>query len=277
MGTEDVNYRTKNIDQLSVKQIVETIHLEDIRAYEAIGCILDDTAEVVKNLLDRIELGGRVIYVGAGTSGRIAAQDVIELLPTYGIGDETFIYFIAGGDEALKMSKEGAEDNEKEIEEKLKEIKLDNMDSIVGISASGNTPYVLSAIRYGNEIGALTIGITNNPGSLITSVAKKVLILNTGPEVIQGSTRMKSGTSQKMLLNIISTTIAIKMGRVEGNMMTHMKANFNQKLRKRAINILVNRYGLKEEEAKKLLESVSYDIQKAISIVSGGNSKYSVN
>ncbi len=272
MGTEDNNTRTREIHKMDTLKMVETIHIEDIRAYEAVGCAKESIARVIDSIYENVVAGGRVFYVGAGTSGRIAAQDVAELEPTYGITD-IFYYVMAGGKEALARSQEGAEDNMEKAVEELKSYDLNKKDAVIGITASGRTPFVIAAIEYGNYVGAYTASITNNRDSKVTKISKDSIILDTGEEVIQGSTRMKAGTSQKMTLNIISTAIAIKLGRTDGNVMTHMKAFYNEKLKNRAVRILMDKAGASEESAKKILEEVNYNIPEALKLLKGSNPK----
>jgi len=263
MGTEDNNFRTKDISSLNTRKMVETIHIEDIRAYEAVGCSLNQIASVIDKILSRLNEGGRVFYVGAGTSGRIASQDVIELEPTYGI-ENIFIYIMAGGVDALSHSREGVEDNRDEAKKELEKYNIGMEDVIIGISASGRTPFVLEAIKFGNISGSYTVGIGNNSNSPLSLEAQDFIFLDTGEEVIQGSTRMKAGTAQKMTLNIISTSIAVKLGFTDGNLMIHMRAFYNEKLKKRAIKIIIQKTGLDEIRAREVLETVNYDIPKAI-------------
>ncbi len=276
MGTEDNNIRTRDIDKMDTLKIVETIHLEDIRAYEAVGCAKESIAKVIDSIYERVTAGGRVFYVGAGTSGRIAAQDVAELEPTYGIM-YIFYYIMAGGNEALAKSKEGAEDDREKAIEELKGYELNEKDVVIGITASGRTPFVVAAIEYGKSVGAYTVSITNNRNSVVSKISDYSIVLDTGEEVIQGSTRMKAGTAQKMTLNIISTTLAIKLGKTDGNVMTHMKAFYNEKLKNRAVKILIDKFGIDEEKARKILEMVNYNIPEALNLLKRSNSKPSVD
>jgi Predicted sugar phosphate isomerase len=276
MGTEDNNIRTRDIDKMDTLKIVETIHLEDIRAYEAVGCAKESIAKVIDSIYERVTAGGRVFYIGAGTSGRIAAQDVAELEPTYGIM-YIFYYIMAGGNEALAKSKEGAEDDREKAIEELKGYELNEKDVVIGITASGRTPFVVAAIEYGKSVGAYTVSITNNRNSVVSKISDYSIVLDTGEEVIQGSTRMKAGTAQKMTLNIISTTLAIKLGKTDGNVMTHMKAFYNEKLKNRAVKILIDKFGIDEEKARKILEMVNYNIPEALNLLKRSNSKPSVD
>jgi N-acetylmuramic acid 6-phosphate etherase len=276
MGTEDNNIRTRDIDKMDTLKIVETIHLEDIRAYEAVGCAKESIAKVIDSIYERVTAGGRVFYIGAGTSGRIAAQDVAELEPTYGIM-YIFYYIMAGGNEALAKSKEGAEDDREKAIEELKGYELNEKDVVIGITASGRTPFVVAAIEYGKSVGAYTVSITNNRNSVVSKISDYSIVLDTGEEVIQGSTRMKAGTAQKMTLNNISTTLAIKLGKTDGNVMTHMKAFYNEKLKNRAVKILIDKFGIDEEKVRKILEMVNYNIPEALNLLKRSNSKPSVD
>lgn len=264
MTTEENNPRTRGISVMETVDIVRIINEEDFKAFDAVKASVKEIAKAADICISGIHNGGRVVYVGAGTSGRIAVQDVVELDPTYGLDRKTFIYIMAGGLDALLKSQEGSEDNTEAAITALKDIGLNAHDIIVGISASGRTPFVLSALKYGNSIGSATIGMVNNQGSIIEKEALHCIVLDTGPEVIQGSTRMKAGTAQKLALNAMSTTIAIKLGRVYDNMMSYMGVTFNEKLKERAISFLVNEFAISREEALKALEQSDYKLWAAI-------------
>jgi len=188
-----------------------------------------------------------------------------------------FYYIMAGGNEALAKSKEGAEDDREKAIEELKGYELNEKDVVIGITASGRTPFVVAAIEYGKSVGAYTVSITNNRNSVVSKISDYSIVLDTGEEVIQGSTRMKAGTAQKMTLNIISTTLAIKLGKTDGNVMTHMKAFYNEKLKNRAVKILIDKFGIDEEKARKILEMVNYNIPEALNLLKRSNSKPSVD
>lgn len=266
-STEDINKFSTTIDRWSYYEIAQFIHLSDIEAYESIASQIDKIASVAEMIVKIIKKGGRAIYVGAGTSGRIAVIDVVELMPTYGLGKESFDYVMAGGDRALTESVEGSEDDKNEAVLALKEKKLSKSDILIGVSASGSTPYVLSAMEYARSIGCKTVGITSNSMKPITEVSEICIELLTGAEVIQGSTRMKAGTAQKMTLNIISTSVAIKLGRTYRNTMSNMGSWYNEKLKQRAVNMLVEQFKLSENAATKILKKVNYNISAAISFV----------
>jgi N-acetylmuramic acid 6-phosphate etherase len=265
--TEDVNPYTRDIDNWSFYEIAHFIHLSDIESYEAVGREIEHIAKAAEMAYGAIKNGGRVIYVGAGTSGRIAAQDVVELKPTYGMGSDVFAYLMAGGSSALVQSIEGSEDSEKDAEDALKNMKINRNDLVIGITASGSTPFVITALKYARNLGCTTVGITCNLNKPIHEISNLCIELITGPEVIQGSTRMKAGTAQKMTLNIISTAVAIRLGRTYKNTMSNMGSWYNQKLKIRAVSILRQQFGLSNEDAGRILESVDYDISKAIELV----------
>ncbi len=265
--TEDINPYTVDIDRWNFYDIAHFIHLAEIESYEAVGREIEHIAKAAEMAYKAINDGGRVIYVGAGTSGRIAAQDVVELKPTYGLGSDTFDYLMAGGNSALVRSIEGSEDREKDAEVALKAMKVSKNDLIVGITASGSTPFVIASLRYAKNLGCATVGITCNLNKPIRGMSDLCIELITGPEVIQGSTRMKAGTAQKMTLNIISTAVAIKLGRTYKNTMSNMGSWYNQKLKIRAESILMQQFGLSKEDAHRTLESADYDISKAIELV----------
>ena len=264
LTTEENNPRTRGISSKRTDDIVRIINEEDFQAFTAVKASVKDIAKAVEICLSGIENCGRVVYVGAGTSGRIAVQDIVELDPTYGLDSKNFLYIMAGGLDALLKSQEGSEDDMQAAVDALKKIALNRNDIVVGISASGRTPFVLSALKYGNSIGSATIGIVNNPGSVIEKEASHCIILDTGPEVIQGSTRMKAGTAQKLTLNAMSTAIAIKLGRVYDNMMSYMGVTFNAKLKERAISFLMNEFAISRNDAVTTLEKSDYKLWAAI-------------
>lgn len=266
-STEDINPYTHYIDNWNFYDMAHFIHLADIEAFEAVGREIEKISRAAEMAYSAINGGGRVIYVGAGTSGRIAAQDVVELRPTYGLGSDAFDFVMAGGEKALVQSIEGSEDSEKDATDALKNLKLSSKDLIVGITASGSTPYVLASLKYGRSLKTPTIGITCNRNKPVADLSDLCIELITGAEVIQGSTRMKAGTAQKMTLNIISTVVAVKLGRTYKNTMSNMGSWYNQKLKSRAVNILVQQFGLSKEDAVKTLEAVNYDISRAIDLV----------
>ena len=275
MTTEENNPRTRGISEKETEEIVRIINEEDLQAFAAVKASVKDIAKAADMCLSGLKMGGRVIYVGAGTSGRIAVQDIVELDPTYGLDSKSFIYIMAGGVDALLKSQEGSEDDTKAPIVALKKAALSDHDVVIGISASGKTPFVISALKFGNSIGSATIGIVNNRGSVIEKEAKHCVVLETGPEVIQGSTRMKAGTAQKLTLNAISTTVAIKLGRVYDNMMSYMGVTFNTKLKERAISFLMNEFSVDRKDAIKALENSDNKLWAAIDLLKSVHGKHS--
>ncbi len=263
-GTEDINERTSNISSLNVNDIVSIIHKEDKVAFSAVGRARAQITLVIERCLERMNSGGRVLYVGSGTSGRLGALDAIEMEPTYGMGKNYFDFIVAGGIKALTRSIEGAEDNTRSAVTALSRKRISNNDVVIGISASGKAPFVISAIKHARSLGCYTVAILNNSPSPLEQAAEDCILLKTGPEVIQGSTRMKAGTAQKMTLNIISTTLAVSLGRTDGNYMTHMKSYYNSKLRARALKIISSRFNMGEDQADEILRRNKYDIEKAM-------------
>lgn len=262
-GTEDNNTLSRDIATWSSRDIASFIHLSDAEALQAVYPEIGRIADVIDVCVRSIEAGGKVIYTGSGTSGRIAVQDVAELRPTFGIGNDMFDFVMAGGDKAIIESVEGAEDSLTASTEMLRNKNLGKGDVVIGITASGTTPFVIESLKYAKEIGAHAIALTNNQDRPISEAAEIAIEILSGPEVIQGSTRMKAGTTQKMVLNIISTAVAVKLGYTHKNTMVKMQSWFNQKLRKRAIKMLVDEFGISESEAKGTLEKYAYHVDDA--------------
>ncbi len=262
-GTEDNNPFSRDIDQWSTLDVATFIHLSDSFALHSIYSQLENVSMVIDQCLESIEAGGKVIYAGAGTSGRIAVQDVAELRPTYGIEKDMFDYIIAGGDEAIRKSIEGAEDSPEAAEKALMEKNFSSKDVLIGITASGTTPYVIGALKYARSEGGFAVSITNNKDKPVKEASDICIEILSGPEVVQGSTRMKSGTAQKMVLNIISTSVAIKLGYTYKNTMMKMQSWYNEKLKLRAKNMIVQEFHVPEEEAQEILEKYSYKIDEA--------------
>jgi N-acetylmuramic acid 6-phosphate etherase len=223
-----------DIDQRSSIEIVRLIQEQDRLVAEAVAAEAEKIAHAIDQIADRLSHGGRLFYAGAGTSGRIAMLDASELPPTFGL--DVVKVLMAGGERAFFAAAEGAEDDEDAaIEAVSREVKSD--DAVVGIAASGTTPYTVAAVRRANMLGALTVGITSTPGSPLAREVDIAIVPRTGPEVIMGSTRMKSGTAQKMILNTISTGVMVRLGRVYSNLMIDMPAT-NEKLRSRAVRMI---------------------------------------
>jgi len=242
-----------HIDMCTTREILEIINDEDIQVPLIVRNEIDSIAMAVDAITEAIKSGGRLIYIGAGTSGRLGMLDAAECPPTFGTDPELVKAIIAGGNEAYFRAVEGAEDDEEAGKAAIRENNVTAKDVVVGITASGRTPFVLAAVREAKKLGAKTIGISNNTQSQIKSIVDIDIALNVGPEVIIGSTRMKSGTSQKLVLNMITTAVMIKLGKVYGNLMVDLQPK-NAKLVNRAMRIIMHATGADEEVAKKYLE-----------------------
>ncbi|MDF2948854.1 MAG: murQ [Sedimentibacter sp.] len=264
--TEHRNESTMNIDSVSTREMLQMINNEDKKVALAVEKEISNIANAVDTIVEKLHGGGRLIYIGAGTSGRIGILDSSECPPTYGTDPELVQAFIAGGEKAIVKSIEGAEDDSELGIQDLKSINFNKNDILVGIAASGRTPYVLGAVEYANIIGAVTIGISNNPDSLLNRVAEISICPVTGPEAVTGSTRMKAGTSQKLVLNMISTGVMIKYGKVYENLMVDVKAS-NDKLFERCKNIVMEATGVFHEEAEAVLEETNYNCKLAIFMI----------
>lgn len=243
----------KHLENKTVKDLVRIINKEDQSVAKSVSKNLDKIEKLINNIEPRMHKGGRLFYIGAGTSGRLGILDASECPPTFGVSDQIVIGLIAGGDKAIRKSQEFAEDSLEQGWEDLKKYEINSNDSVIGIAASGTTPYVVSTIKKCNEKEILTGCITCNSNSPLSKEAKFPIDVVVGPEVVTGSTRMKSGTAQKMILNIISTTLMIRLGRVKGNKMVDMQLA-NNKLVDRAEKMLMNELKISLDEAKKLLQ-----------------------
>ncbi|MCM3307064.1 N-acetylmuramic acid 6-phosphate etherase [Priestia megaterium] len=252
--TEKRNPQTLNIDELSSLEIVKKINEEDHQVPQAINKVLPVIALLVDEIVSAFKQGGRLIYIGAGTSGRLGVLDASECVPTFGTPAEQVIGIIAGGDKALRHALEGAEDNKKQAIENLKAINLSNKDILVGIAASGRTPYTLSALAYANSLGAVTGCVVNSPQSPMEQEAKYAIVAESGPEVVTGSTRMKAGTAQKLVLNMLTTASMVQIGKVYSNLMVDVQPT-NDKLVQRAKNIIAELTGVSPEEAAESLQT----------------------
>lgn len=264
--TEQRNHNTMRIDEVSTEEMLRMINDEDKKIAFAVEKEIYNIAKVVDIIVEKFQVGGRLIYIGAGTSGRIGILDASECPPTYGTDPSLVQAFIAGGEKAIVQSIEGAEDDKEGALKDLKGINLNKNDVLIGIAASGRTPYVLGAVEYAKSIGAVTVGICNNPSSQLPRICDITICPNTGPEVITGSTRMKAGTSQKLILNMISTGAMIRSGKVYENLMVDVKAS-NNKLIERCKNIVVEATGVSKEEAESVLKQTNYKPKLAIFMI----------
>ena len=249
--TESESYY-RDLDRMPVNEILDNINREDQKVALAVRRVLPAIEKLVEALVPRMQRGGRLFYLGAGTSGRLGVLDASELPPTFGVPDTWVVGLIAGGDRALRHPVEAAEDNAERGWQELEARGISELDTVVGIAASGRTPYVIGALREARRRGILTAAIACNPDSPMAAEADIAIEPIVGPEFVTGSTRMKSGTAQKMVLNMISTATMIRLGRVRGNRMVNMQLT-NQKLVDRGTRMLQAELGLGEEEARRLL------------------------
>jgi N-acetylmuramic acid 6-phosphate etherase len=242
----------ENLEKMTVNELITAINQEDAKVHQAVNDALPQIEKLVELILDRMCRGGRIFYLGAGTSGRLGVLDASELPPTFGVPDTLVIGLIAGGDVALRKAVEHAEDDPEKAWAELKERNINELDTVIGIAASGSTPYVVGGLKRARENGILTGCITCNPGSRVAQEAEYPIEVVVGPEFVTGSTRLKAGTAQKMVLNMITTTIMIKMGRVKGNRMVNMQLT-NKKLVKRGTRMIMDELQLDEITARELL------------------------
>ena len=261
--TEQVNDRSVDIETQSIDQILHYMNDENRTVTDAIERCISSIEKVTAAVVQAFEKGGRLIYLGAGTSGRLGVLDASECPPTFGVSPNMVVGVIAGGDYALRHAIEGAEDDETIAQEQLQELGLVKEDVVVGISASGRTPYVVAGLSYAKEVGCYTGAISNSPNAVISNVADIGIEAITGPEVVTGSTRMKAGTAQKLILNMITTAAMIRVGKIFKGYMVDVQPT-NQKLKQRATNILAKVTNLSHEEARKVLEDNHYDLKVAI-------------
>jgi N-acetylmuramic acid 6-phosphate etherase len=266
LTTEQSNYKTKNIDKKSTIEILEIINEEDKTVAYAIEHELPNIAKAVDKITESFQNHGRLIYIGAGTSGRLGILDASECPPTFSTHKDQVIGIIAGGKTAMTEAIEGAEDNMVMGKEDLEKINLDSKDTVVGIAASGNTPYVLGAIEYANSVGANTVGLSCNANSKVSRLAKIAITPIVGPEIITGSTRLKAGTAQKMVLNMLSTASMINIGKVYGNLMVDLNPS-NEKLIDRSKRIIMEATGKDSVEAEKYLKLSNYKPKVAIVMI----------
>lgn len=264
--TERKNERTENIDMLATRDILRIMNEEDKKVAYAVEEQLDQIEKAVEIIYNALANGGRLIYCGSGTSGRLGILDAAECPPTFGTDPELVCAIIAGGMGAIVKAVEGAEDNDLMGQEDLKTINFTKRDVLVGIAASGRTPYVIGAVKYAISIGARTISLSCCPNSELGKLVDISIEPETGAEVITGSTRLKCGTAQKLVLNMISTTVMIKLGKVYGNLMVDLKAT-NKKLKERAVSIVISSTGTTEEKARKVLSDCNHTVKTAIIMI----------
>lgn len=266
MITEGRNLASQNIDELSTEAMLRVINDEDKKVALAVEAIVPQIAAAVDAICAAFQAGGRLIYCGAGTSGRLGILDASECPPTFGTPREQVIGLIAGGHTAILQAVENAEDNREQGAQDLKDIHFSRHDVLVGIAASGRTPYVLGALAYANELFATTVSLTCNPGSAMSQVAAIALTPVVGPEVVTGSSRMKAGTAQKLVLNMLTTGSMIRSGKVYGNLMVDVEAT-NQKLVQRQVNIVMQATDCDEATASAALTACGGHCKTAILMV----------
>jgi N-acetylmuramic acid 6-phosphate etherase len=263
IATEQRNPRTAAIDTVSTEEMLRLINREDQQVPAAVATQLSAIARAVDGIVERIRTGGRLIYIGAGTSGRLGVLDASECPPTFNTPPELVVGLIAGGDHALRHAIEAVEDQPEAGAAALRSIDVSDKDTVVGIAASGRTPFVLGAMAYANEVGALTIGVCNTDHARLSEAVTIPIPVVTGPEVITGSTRLKAGTAQKLVLNMLSTGAMIRLGKTYGNLMVDLQPT-NQKLRVRAIGIVRDAAEVSEKDATIALNNADGDVKAAI-------------
>ncbi len=268
--TEKRNPNTTHIDRADTRMMLEMIQRENIRSVVAVGEALPEIAAAVDLVTAALERGGRLIYVGCGTSGRIACADAAECPPTYGVSYETVTAVIAGGESALVRASENAEDSAEAGRRDILMKEPTDKDVVMGISASGGAAYVVGAMEVARERGAKTVSLSSNPGTKIATVADVAIVTATGPEAITGSTRMKAGSAQKMVLNMITTAAMVKTGHVYENLMINLRPT-NEKLRERMISIVCDILGTEHEASLALLEANDFNIRSAVEAYRNGH------
>ncbi|ENM5757169.1 N-acetylmuramic acid 6-phosphate etherase [Vibrio mimicus] len=261
--SEGRNPDTMDIDLLSSQEIVERLNQQDKQVPLAVEAVLPQIAQAVDKITVAFKQGGRLIYLGAGTSGRLGVLDASECPPTFGVSDQMVIGLIAGGKEAMFTAQEGAEDNATLGTHDLQQIHFSRKDVLVGIAASGRTPYVIGALEYANDLGATTIALSCNPDSPIAEIAQIAISPVVGPEALTGSTRLKSGTAQKLVLNMLTTASMIRLGKSYQNLMVDVRAT-NRKLIARAVRIVMQATDCQREEAEALLKESHNNAKLAI-------------
>ncbi|MDG2961333.1 N-acetylmuramic acid 6-phosphate etherase [Bisgaard Taxon 10/6] len=272
MVTEQRNADSMDIDRLNALEIVKIINREDQRVPLAVERCLPQIAQAVEKIVAAFRQGGRLIYIGAGTSGRLGVLDASECPPTYGVSPDMVVGIIAGGEQALRRPIEGAEDNPHQGQADLEKIRFSAKDVLVGIAASGRTPYVIGALNYAKSLNAVTIAVASNPGSAMAKIADIAIETVVGQEVLTGSSRMKSGTAQKLVLNMLTTASMILMGKCYQNLMVDVQAS-NEKLRARALRIVMQATECSEETAQQTLQRADNNAKLAIMMILSGLEK----
>jgi len=270
--TERSNPRSENLSSQTTLQIVELMNDEDATVAQAVKNVIADVAAAVDQIVSRLNSGGRLFYIGTGTSGRLGVLDASECPPTFGVSPDLVQAVIAGGYDACYKAVEASEDNASASEADLRQRGFSNQDVLVAVAASGRTPYTIGGVTFARSIGAFTIGITCVPDSLLTKTADLSIVPVVGPEVITGSSRLKAGTAQKMVLNMLSTATMVRLGYVSGNRMSNLKAS-NLKLRERALRVLQLETGMDEASAQKTLDAAGTDLKVALVMVKANTTR----
>ncbi|HFJ9439312.1 MULTISPECIES: N-acetylmuramic acid 6-phosphate etherase [Bacillus] len=266
LSTEHRNEKTMNLDEMSIKEVLQSMNEEDRTVALAVENEIEEIEKVVQIVIKSFEDEGRLIYIGAGTSGRLGILDAVECPPTFGTDDTMVQGFIAGGLKAFTKAVEGAEDREELAEEDLKSIGLNEKDTVIGIAASGRTPYVIGGLKYANSVGASTASISCNKNAEISKYANLKVEVETGAEILTGSTRLKAGTAQKLVLNMISTASMIGVGKVYKNLMVDVQST-NEKLVERSKRIIMEATGVSYEVAAEYYEKAERNVKAAIVMV----------
>lgn len=263
LRTEQVDSKFQMLDVMTVSELLQAMNESDAEVPKAINLVLPKIEKAIDGVIDRMMQGGRLIYLGAGTSGRLGVLDAAECGPTFSVSTDQVVAFIAGGDSALRSPAEGAEDEPELGASDLQVAKVSQRDVVVGIAASGRTPYVLGGLEYAKSVGALTIAITCNPNSEAGKISDHALDVDSGPELLAGSTRLKSGTAQKMVLNMISTISMVRLGKTYGNLMVDLQIS-NEKLQDRAVRIIEKATGATKLESTEALKASGHEVKVAI-------------
>lgn len=269
LRTEQSRPELAALDTAPTRELVTLLAQEQTAVHEAVTAAGDAIAAAVDAIVGRLEAGGRLVYVGAGTPGRLGVLDAAECLPTFGVDPGRIVGVIAGGRAAMTRAVEDAEDAPDDAARDLADLAVDRGDAVVGITASGRTPYVLGAVTAAARIGAVTIGVTNNAGARLSALVDHPVEVDTGPELVAGSTRMKAGTAQKLVLNALSTAAMIRLGKTYGNLMVDLVAT-NEKLRHRARRIVAEASGVSERRAAAALDAADGQVKTAIVMLRAG-------
>jgi N-acetylmuramic acid 6-phosphate etherase len=269
LATERARVDLADIDLRPTAELVGLMIQEEVAVTAALEAAADEIRRVIDAVVERMARGGRLLYAGAGTAGRIAALDAAEVGPTFGIEPGRVVGIVAGGTSALVDAKEGLEDDEAAGAADVGALEVGPNDTVIGVTASGRTPYVLGAIRAGRARGALAVALVNNPGSALAGAADAAIVVATGPEFIAGSTRLKAGAAQKAVLNMVSTLVMVRLGRTYGNRMVNVLTH-NEKLRRRALRIVAEAAGVPEEQASAALDAAAGETTTALVMLLAG-------